>query len=56
MDKLFSLQEVSVILGFHLRTVQQWCAAGRLPAVRLGSRWRVPAEEIERIRREGLPR
>lgn len=55
MDKLFSVEEVSIILGLHAQTVQRWCAARKLQAVRLGLRWRVPAEEIERIRREGVP-
>jgi excisionase family DNA binding protein len=56
LDKLFSVGEVAFMLGLHVQTVQRWCAAHRLQAVRLGLRWRVPAEEIERIRREGLPR
>src|SRR5581483_10488869 len=33
-------------LGTSTRTVQRWIAAGRLPARRVGGRWRVPVAEL----------
>lgn len=56
MGKLFSQEEVAVTLGVHLKTVQHWCRAGRIRAVRVGKWWRVPEGEVERITREGVPR
>ena len=56
MGQLFSLNNVAVALGFHVKTVEVWCRKGAIRAVRLGGRWRVAAEEVERIRREGVSR
>ncbi|MGZ6313939.1 MAG: helix-turn-helix domain-containing protein, partial [Candidatus Limnocylindrales bacterium] len=33
-------------LGVTTRTVQRWLRTGRLPAVRVGSRLKVPAEAV----------
>jgi excisionase family DNA binding protein len=54
--KLFSVIEAAAVLGVHYRTVQQWCREQRVRGVRVGPYWRVPAKELERIEREGVPR
>lgn len=56
MGQLFSLNDVAVVLGFHVKTVELWCRKETIRAVKLGGRWRVPAEEVERIRQGGLPK
>lgn len=35
-------------------TLHELVASGRVKAVRVGGRWKIPATEIERIQREGL--
>ncbi len=54
MGQLFSVDDVAMAFGLHAKTVERWCRAGIIRAVRLGSRWRVATEEVERIRREGV--
>ena len=56
MGQLFSVQQVAMAIGMNVKTVERWCRRGVLRAVRFGDRWRVTDEELERIRREGLPR
>lgn len=56
MGKLFSVHETASLLGLHAKTVERWCRQGEIAAVRLGTRWRVSAQELERIAREGVPR
>lgn len=55
MGKLFSVHETASLLGLHAKTVERWCRQGEIAAVRLGTRWRVSAQELERIAREGVP-
>lgn len=56
MDKLFSIAEAAGILGVCTKSVRVWCGQGRIVGVRLGARWRVAAEELERVRKEGVRR
>ena len=41
--------QVAARLGTTARTVQRWIAAGRLPARRVGGRWRVPADGLDAL-------
>lgn len=42
--------EVALMLRKHLRTIQRWCASGRLPgAYKAGRSWRIPAVAVEEI-------
>ena len=54
LGELFSCSDVAGALALHAKTVERWCRSGLIRAVRLGVRWRVTAEEVERIRREGV--
>lgn len=44
-----TVQQVSERLNMNPRTVQRWLAAGRLPGVRIGRRWRVRAADIDAL-------
>lgn len=54
----YTTNELSVLLGVAIDTLQDWCLLGRLNAsYSQGNRhhvWRVSAEEVERYRAEGL--
>lgn len=53
---LYALDEAARLLGgISHWTLRKNLAAGRLRAVRIGRRVFLDAEELERIRREGLP-
>jgi 3-methylcrotonyl-CoA carboxylase alpha subunit len=45
-DEPLTPRQVAERLGVTPRTVQRWITSGRLPAVRVGGRMRVPAEAI----------
>jgi hypothetical protein len=54
--KLFSLRDTSVALGgISHWTLRKHVSAGRVRVVRIGRRVFLDAEEMDRIRREGLP-
>jgi excisionase family DNA binding protein len=56
MPILYSMQEAAEALGgISHWTLRKHLAAGRLQVVRIGRRVFVDAEELERIRRDGLP-
>ena len=44
--RLLSLLEVSEIVGFSVPTVKNYCQTGYLPAIKIGSRWRIPEDEL----------
>src|ERR671924_2436225 len=47
MSDELSPSEVARRLGTSTRTVQRWITAGRLPARRVGSRWRVAFDAFD---------
>ena len=53
-DKLYTLGEVEKILRVSRRTIYRYIKMGKLKAVKVHGQWRVPSEEIERIKREGV--
>lgn len=50
-EQLLTVPEAAARLGYSRRSVENWIAAGRLRAVRIGPghHWRVPASAIERF-------
>lgn len=54
--KLYSLDDASHVLGgVSVWTLRKHISSGRVRVVRLGRRVFLDADELERIRREGLP-
>lgn len=46
---LLTLAEAMRFLRISERTAHRWIRAGILPAVKIGGRWRVPREALERL-------
>lgn len=46
-DVLLNLQQVADYLQLNQSTVYQWAQQGRLPAIKLGGRWRFRSADIE---------
>lgn len=46
-DALLNIQQVADYLQLNLSTVYQWAQQGRLPAIKLGGRWRFRRADIE---------
>jgi excisionase family DNA binding protein len=56
MPILYSMQEAAEALGgISHWTLRKHASSGRIKVVRLGRRVFVDTEELERVRREGLP-
>src|SRR5918997_3314973 len=47
MTKELSPSQVAARLGATTRSVQRWIATGRLPARRVGGRWRVASDALD---------
>ena len=51
-DKMmYRIKEVAKILGFTERAVREWVRTGKIKAVKIMSEWRIPEEEVERLKR-----
>ena len=48
---MYRIREVAQILGFTERAVRQWVMDGKIKAVKIMSEWRIPEEEVERLKR-----
>jgi excisionase family DNA binding protein len=46
---MYSLDQVAVRLGLHVRTVRAYVRTGRLRAIRIGKQYRVAREELEAL-------
>jgi excisionase family DNA binding protein len=46
-----SPKEFGAQVGYRERTIQKWCAEGRIQALQMcdGGSWRIPVSELERI-------
>ena len=48
---MYRIREVAQILGFTERAVRQWVMDRKIKAVKIMSEWRIPEEEVERLKR-----
>lgn len=58
-ERMCTVAEAAERLQLHPQTVRDWLRQGKLQGVRLGGTkagWRVPADEVRRIEREGCVR
>ena len=46
MTALLSLTSLAYILGIHRMTLYNWTKDGKVPAVRVGSRWKYDPAQI----------
>lgn len=51
MKEFYRIKEVAEILNFKERAVRQWIVDKKINAVKIFGEWRVPAEELERIKK-----
>ncbi len=49
MERHYSTREVCEILGIANRTLRRWIKEGKVRAVNVGGRWRIPESEVKRI-------
>ena len=49
MERHYTTREVCEILGIANRTLRRWIKEGKIRAVNIGGRWRIPESEVKRI-------
>ncbi len=49
MERHYSTREVCEILGITNRTLRRWIKEGKIRAINVGGRWRIPESEIKRL-------
>lgn len=54
MEKLYTLKEVADMWRLNLRTVQKWCAEGKLQAFRIGKQYRISEDAINEFKTKNL--
>lgn len=58
MSKYLTAPDVAAKLGFHAKTIREWCNRGVFPGAKKWpdggktSHWRIPAEDVEALERE----
>jgi len=45
-DRLLDVKQTADYLQVSETTVQRWCRAGRLPAMRIGHEWRIDGQRL----------
>lgn len=48
---MYRIKEVAQILGFTEQAVRKWVRTGKIKAVKIMSEWRIPEEEVDRLKR-----
>ena len=49
MERHYSTREVCEILGIANRTLRRWIKEGKIKAINIGGKWRIPESEIKRL-------
>ncbi len=52
-DRFYTPEELAAMLKVTRQAIYNWIQQGRMEAVRIGRTVRIPAEEVERLLREG---
>lgn len=47
--KMFTLEEVSTILGVSVRTMHTYVKTGRIKAVKIGGSWKVSTKNLQQF-------
>jgi len=45
-SEYLTTHEVSRLLGVNLRTIERWCKAGTMPAIKVGRRYRINRKHL----------
>lgn len=54
LPRTYPLSEAAQLAGVTSRTIRRWLAEGYLPAVKVGGRWRISQETLDRLLRGDL--
>lgn len=54
--KLLTTTQVAEMIQMDVVTVRRWARQGRLPAIKVGNRWRIEPDFLESLQTSGGPR
>jgi excisionase family DNA binding protein len=54
LRSLYSVEELSKILGIHKRTIYRWIKEKKINVIKIGREYKITKEEIEKIVKEGI--
>jgi len=52
--KTYTLQEIAEILKISEITIYRYIKKGKIKAIKIGKKWRIKSEELERILKDGI--
>lgn len=48
-DKIIGVEQLAKFFGVSNQTIWRWCKAGKLPAFKIGSQWKIRQSDINKI-------
>jgi len=48
-DKILDSNEIAKFFGVSVKTVWEWCKAGKLPAFKIGHEWKVRQSDLQKL-------
>jgi len=48
-DKILNVEELAKFFGVSNQTIWRWCKAGKIPAFKIGSQWKIRQSDINKI-------
>jgi excisionase family DNA binding protein len=48
-DKILNVEELSKFFGVSSQTIWRWCKAGKIPAFKIGSQWKIRQSDLNKI-------
>lgn len=49
-NDFMSTTDFALHYGYSPITISRWCNSGRIPAIKVGSQWRIPKNAIDALR------
>lgn len=48
-DKILGVEELAKFFGMSEQTIWRWCKAGKIPAFKIGSQWKIRQSDLNRV-------
>jgi excisionase family DNA binding protein len=48
-DKILGVEQLSKFFGVTNQTIWRWCKAGKIPAFKIGSQWKIRQSDLNKI-------
>jgi excisionase family DNA binding protein len=48
-DKILNVEELAKFFGVSAQTIWRWCKAGKIPAFKIGSQWKIRQSDLNKI-------